>query len=225
MATPSQMSLKRIPDALHLKVRIAYAAAWESLIDTYARQMLEFVCEFASRVPALDGMDLFFRVMPVPDTMQEVVRVRTLTSLDVESLQPLTRRPKLTGWRRLRLDLILEHQRAQRRYQERTLELARMVGARAAEQVVATHVENAVELTRLLKGVLSTNVATEHYLVEFSIPDTIAQMVSQRVQARIAGAELTAQTDELPPHLFEVTGEHDASPHTVFPSTETATGQ
>lgn len=225
MATPSQMSLKRIPDALHLKVRVAYAAAWESLIDTYARQMLEFVCEFASRTPALDGMDLFFRVMPVPDTMQEVVRCRTLTSLDVESLQPLTRRPKLTGWRRLRLDLILEHQRAQRRYQERTLELAKMVGARAAEQVVGTHVENAVELTRLLKGVLATNEAAEHYIIEFSIPESIAQMVSQRVRARIAGEELTAQSDELPSHLFEETGEHPASPSTVYPSTETATGQ
>jgi hypothetical protein len=225
MATPSQMSLKRVPEALHLKVRIAYAAAWESLIDTYARQMLEFVCEFASRIPALDGMDLFFRVMPVPDTMQEVVRCRALTSLDVESLQPLTRRPKLTGWRRLRLDLILEHQRAQRRYEERTLELAKMVGARAAEQVIGTHVENAVELTRLLKGVMATNAATEHYMVEFSIPDTIAQMVDQRVRARIAGEELTAQTDELPPHLFESEDQAEAPDRPAFPSTEPAPGR
>ena len=104
--------------------------------------------------------------------------------------------PALTGWGRLRLDLALEHSRYRRRYLERTLELARMVGARAAEAVVATHVENALELAWLLKGVMTVQTATDHYLREFGLPAGVAQMVMQRVQARVAADELTAQVDE-----------------------------
>ena len=47
MTVPSQMSLRRIPDALHLQVRVAYAMGWEALIDTHTRQALQFVTEFA----------------------------------------------------------------------------------------------------------------------------------------------------------------------------------
>jgi len=100
---------------------------------------------------------------------------------------------------------VLEHNRYRRRFQERTLELARMAGARAAEAVVATHVENALELAWLLKGVMAVNAVTDHYLREFGLPAGAAQMVMQRVQARVAGDELTAQYDELPPPGFEPT--------------------
>jgi hypothetical protein len=104
--------------------------------------------------------------------------------------------PILVGWHRFRLDLLLEQQRYRRRFHDKTVELARMVGARAAEAVVSTHVENAIGLTRLLKGVMPVGQACDHYLREFSLPAGVAQMVSQRVQARVAGEELTAQYDD-----------------------------
>src|SRR3954467_5591860 len=78
MTVPSQMSLRRIPDAMHLPVRVAYATSWEALIDTHARQALQFVPEFAARKPELEGLDLYFRVTAVPESMHEVVRSRTL---------------------------------------------------------------------------------------------------------------------------------------------------
>ena len=167
MTVPSQMSLRRIPDALHLKVRIAYAGAWEALIDTHTDQALQFVCEFAPRLEVLDGLDLYFQVTTVPEPMQEPVRFRTLVALDLESLPPLTPLPVLTGWQRFRPDLVLEHQRYRHRYHEKTLELARMVGARAAEAIVATHVENAIGFTQLLRGAMPVNTATDRYLREF----------------------------------------------------------
>jgi hypothetical protein len=201
MTVPSQMSLRRIPDALHLPVRVAYAASWEALIDTHTRQALQFVGEFAPRVSVLDGLDLYFRVTAVPEAMHEVVRSRTLTAVDLESVPQQQELPVLTGWSRLRLDLVLEHNRYRRRYLERTLELARMAGARAAEAVVATHVENALELAWLLKGVMGVKAATDHYLREFGPAAGMAQMVMQRVQARVVGDELTAQGDEPPPRV------------------------
>ena len=91
MSTPSQMSIRRIPEALHLRVRIAYANAWEALIGTHTSQALQFVCEFASRTPVLRALDLYFEVVAVPEGMQESVRTRSLTSLELESLPPLGR--------------------------------------------------------------------------------------------------------------------------------------
>jgi hypothetical protein len=199
MTVPSQMSLRRIPDALHLQMRIAYAGAWEALIHTHTQQALQFVCEFAPRLRVLDGMDLYFRVTAVPEAMQEVVRSRTLTALDIDALPAFTELPELTGWRRLRLDLLIEQHRYARRYRAKTLALASMVGARAAEAVVGTHVENAIGFAQLLKGVMPVNAAADLYLREFHLSASVAQMVMQRVQARVAGEALTEQYDDLPP--------------------------
>src|SRR6185436_12895205 len=108
---------------------------------------------------------------------------------DVESLPPLTVLPSVAGWQRLRLDLLIEQLQYRRRYHQRTLALARMVGARSAEAVVATHVENAIGFARLLKGIMPVNVATDRYIREFSLP------------ASVAGEELTAQYDDPPPPI------------------------
>jgi hypothetical protein len=203
MSAPSQMSLRRIPAALHLHVRIAYANAWEALIGTHTSEALQFVCEFASRTPVLRALDLYFEVVAVPEAMQEVVRTRCLTSLELESLPALTPMPVLRGWQVLRIDRFLEQQQYRRRYQEKTLQLARMVGARAAEATIATHVENAIGFCGLLRGVLPVEQATDHYLREFSLSSSAAQMVWQRVQARVAGEELTAQYSDPPPPVLE----------------------
>lgn len=204
MTVPSQMSLRRVPDAMHLRVSVAHAAAWDALIDTYTRQAVQFVTEFAARLPALAGLQLFFQVTPVPAAMQEVVRARALTGLELEKLPEPVEPPVLTGWHRLRLDLQLEHQRYRKRQLERTQELARLAGARAAEAVVATHVENALELGWLLKGIMPVGSAAEHYILQFGLAAGVAQMVSQRVAAKVAADELTAPFEEaLPPMPVE----------------------
>ena len=194
MTVPSQMSLRRIPDALHLPVRVAYAMSWEALIDTHTRQAVQFVTEFAPRISVLRGLDL--KTIPEPAEL-----------------------PLLTGWHRLRLDLQLEHHRYRRRHQERTLELATMAGSRAAEAVVATHVENALELTWLLKGVIPVNAAADHYIREFGLSAGVAQMVLQRVQARLASDELTAPGDDPLPPVPEPTAVSEEAPGFAQPAT------
>jgi len=192
MTAPSQMSLRRIPDALSLRVRIAYAAGWDALIDTHTTQALQFVCEFAPRLPVLGALDLYFRVTAVPEAMQEAVRVGTLTALDVESLPPLTVLPSVAGWQRLRLDLLIEQLQYRRRYHQRTLALARMVGARSAEAVVATHVENAIGFARLLKGIMPVNVATDRYIRDRKDNETFQDVVK-----RIGKKDLHAMLEDL----------------------------
>jgi hypothetical protein len=111
--------------------------------------------------------------------------------------------PELQGWQRLRPDLVLAQQRFRRRYHERTVQLARMVGARAAEAVIATHVENAIGFTQLLKGHLPVEQATDQYLREFGLAASTAHAVWQRVQARVAGEALTEQYEDPQPPVFE----------------------
>ena len=151
--------------------------------------------------------------------MHEVVRSRTLTGLDLKTLPEPAELPTLTGWHRLRIDLQLEHQRYRRRYHERTIELARMAGSRAAEAVVATHVENALELAWLLKGILPVNAVTDHYIREFALSAGVAQMVLQRVQARVAGDELTAPFDVPMPVVPESPAEEEHTPGFAEPAT------
>jgi len=214
MTVPSRMSLRRIPEAMHLPVRVAYAASWEALIDIHTREAHQFVGEFAPRIPALDALDLYFRVTAVPEAMHEVVRSRALTALNLKTLPSPMDMPVLTGWTRLRLDLMLEYRRYRRRHLERTIELARMAGARASEAVVAIHVENALELAWLLRGVMPVNAAADHYVREFGLTAAAAQMVMQRVQARVASDELAAEFEEPPPGLEP---EERAETATAFP--------
>jgi hypothetical protein len=142
--------------------------------------------------------------------MQESVRTRCLTSLELESLPPLTAPVPLRGWQILRVDRFVERQQYRRRFEEKTVQLARMVGARAAEAVIATHVENVIGFYELLRGVMPVDQVTDHYLREFSLQSGAAQMVWQRVQARVAGEELTAQySDPLPPPLDAEPAEPD----------------
>lgn len=185
---------------------MAYAAAWEALIGTHTSQATQFVCEFAARLPVLEALDLYFQVVAVPEAMQEVVRTRTLTELDLEMLPPLTALPELQGWQRFRPDLILAQQRFRRRWRERTIQLARMVGARAAEAVVATHVENAITFTSLLKAHMPVEQAADQYLREFALAASAAQMVWQRVQARVAGDALKEQYRDPPPPAIDEVG-------------------
>jgi hypothetical protein len=187
------MSLKGFRPSERPQVQMAYAAAWEALIGVHSSQAHLFVQEFASRLPVLDALDLYFRVVPVPEPMIEPARVRALVSIDLDSLPPRGSLPTVAGWQWLRLDVVSDVLHFRREYNRRTTMLARMVGARAAEAVLATHVENAVEFARLLRRLMPAERAIAHYVREFTLSPPAAQSVSQRAKAELAGEALAAQ--------------------------------
>ena len=115
MPVPSKMSVQRFPAALRPRVRIAYATAWESVIDTHVIQALAFVKEFAPRVSPLLALDLYFDVVPVLEPLVEPIRCRTLVDIDLDSLLPQSPPPRLAGWQRVRLDLHFQHLRDRQR--------------------------------------------------------------------------------------------------------------
>lgn len=193
MSVPSLMPVRQYPREVRPHVRVAYAIAWESLIESHREQALQFIWEFAARVAPLEALELYFVVVPVAEAMQEPVRTRTLATLELDCLPARAPLTTLRGTRWFRLDLVWKLVRYRRAYAERTLELARMVGARAGEAVLATHVRNAQDLANMLGGRLSAQRAVEEYLRAFSMPLGGAQVVMQRVKASLAGSELAAE--------------------------------
>lgn len=201
------MSVRSIPREFHAKARIAYAVAWEGVITTHSNQVLEFILEFSSRIAPLDALDLYFRVVAVPEPMQESVRTRALPELDLDCLSPVNPLPTLSGWQLLfRPDLALKVIRYRRDYAEQTMQLARMVGARAAEAVTATHVSHATEFARMLAGAIPVEKAVAHYVFVFNLTQAMATTVLQRVQATLAGQQLAQAYSHAPPPF-------SASPH------------
>jgi hypothetical protein len=203
---PSEMPIRQYPRPLRARVRVAYAAAWEELISTHAEQARQFIGEFSNRIEPLEALELYLGIVPVADAMQEPVRTRTLSSLDLDCLPQQTVFPVLRGWRRLRPDLQLKLIRYRRDYAEKTLELARLVGARAEEAVTATHVNNARQFTELLEGQLPVERAIGEYLRAFYLSLGAGQLVMQRVKSEAAGIQLAAQYDCGPapdPELLE----------------------
>jgi len=190
MAIPSQMSTRHFPPQLRLRLRIAHASAWESLISTHTAQAMQFIHEFAARLPVLGALDLYFRVVAVPSLMEEAIRNRTLSGLELAWLPPRSRGPAIRVQLWSRLDLLCEQMRARHRYHAKTLQLAQLAGARAADEVLATHVTNVLNLAQLLSGYLSLERTVAHYTREFSVAPPVAAWVKQRAQAELASEHL-----------------------------------
>jgi hypothetical protein len=187
------MSVREIPHILRTQARIALASAWEALVDTHSAQAVPFIQEFASRITVLEALELYLRVGAVPDTMREVVRSRTLLGIDLACLPARIPLPVLSGF-----DFLLPHRiyavgRRRREHRDTTLQLAQLVGARAEEAILQTHVSSAMRLVRLLQGTMSAEKVAAYYIREFALPLAVGHAVYRRVQALVAGEQLAAQ--------------------------------
>ena len=143
---------------------------------------------------------------PIPNT------TRTLANLELDCLPPRTPLPVLRGFRLLRLDLVIKLLRYRRAYHEKTLELARMVGAQAAEKITNTHVRNARDFAELMTSLMPVEKAVAAYLRAFYLPLGAGQVVMQRVKAAVAGSHLAMEYSAGPapdPELLEEPGAAD----------------
>jgi hypothetical protein len=218
------MPIRQFPRSLRARVRVAYAVAWEALVDTHTEQALLFIGEFASRLSPLDALELYFTVAPVSESMHEAIRTRTLSTIELDCLPPRAPLPVLRGWRLLRLDLVLKLIRYRRSYHEKTVDLAKMVGAQAAEKVTNTHVRNARELADLLASLMPVERAVAAYLQAFYLPLGAGQVVMQRVKAAVAGSHLALEYTAGPapdPELLE----SPSSEELVLPPWDPAAGE
>lgn len=192
MSTTSLASLRQFPESLRPQLQVAYAAARESLIDTHQEQAVRFIQDFSRRMAPLEALDLYFRVVPVPQSMIESVVSRTLIRLDFDRLPQVPPTPSLLSSVKLaRLDLTLTLMRRRRQQVETTFQLARLAGARAADAVLDSHVLNAARIAELLHHVVWVDDAVSHYIHTFHLPLPTAYMVFQRTRAMMADRNLS----------------------------------
>lgn len=199
MSTTSLASLRQFPEPLRPQLQVAYAAAREALVETHTAQAVRFTQEFSRRLPPLEALDLYFRVVPVPGPMIESVVSRTLVTLDLDRLPTAPPTPSfISSIKPLRLDLTLSLLRRRRQLIETTLQLARLAGARAADAVLDTHVLNAARVAEILRDTIWVDDAVSHYIHTFRLPLPTAYMVFQRTRAMVADRNLAELMEPVP---------------------------
>lgn len=177
--------------------------AWEALVEAHANQARDFVALLADHMPLEEALDRYVRDMDLSSTMVAAVRTRVLVAIEDGQIrraaQSLLLRPEAAetqddadeeGWRRFRPDVmmrgVLERQKKNEEV-ERIIELAL---ARAEEEIIKTHVDNAITFAALLDefGPLSRGV--EHYIAVMNVVGGRGQAVLQRTMARLAEVHL-----------------------------------
>jgi hypothetical protein len=175
--------------------------AWEALVESHSTQARDFVDLFTEYMPLEEALTRYIRDMDLTDTMIAAVRTRVLVGIEDErprhGLSGLTLRPEEVeesgdGWRRWRPDVVVRGVIEWQKKNEEVERLVELAVARAEEEVIKTHVDNAITFAALLDefGPLSRGV--EHYISVMGVVGGRGQAVLQRTMARLADVHLPA---------------------------------
>jgi hypothetical protein len=206
MATLRRSPPRFLGEAMRRKLEVSTAMAWEALVDSHVAQASTFVRLLSEHEPIEESLPRYLREMDLHETMATAIRSRVLALVEVDGLAPAV--PDETAALRFRSkdeatddnndgwSLLRQPQRVVRdvrRRQRRTEEIERMTMlglARAEENVIETHVENAIGFIALLDGQLPLDRATQQYLGAVGLAGGRAQTVFQRTMARLAEVHL-----------------------------------
>jgi hypothetical protein len=201
-------SYRRLPDTVRHRIEVAAAMAWEALVEAHATQAREFVALFEEHMPLEESLNRYVADMDLSETMISAVRTRVLVAIEdaqlTRSAESLTIRPDADvevveddvaddeGWRRFRPDVVMRGVIQRQRKNEEVERLVELAIARAEEEIIKTHIDNAITFAALLDefGALSRGV--EHYISALNIVGGRAQAVLQRTMARLAEVHLPA---------------------------------
>lgn len=197
-------SYRRLPETVRHRVEVAAAMAWEALVEAHSAQAREFVALFEEQMPLDEALTRYVRDMDLSETMVAAVRTRVLVAIEDaqvrRSTESLTLRPDAEveepvdddGWRRFRPDVMMRGVLERQKKNEEVERLVELAIARAEEEIIKTHVDNAITFAALLDefGPLSRGV--EHYIAAMNIVGGRGQAVLQRTMARLADVHLPA---------------------------------
>ena len=176
--------------------------AWEALVETHARQALEFVRLFEDRMDLEEALLRYLREMDLNETIASATRSRVLIEYEAEpepqavqlqlhADEPVELEPEEEeGWRRFMPDAFMRDFRQRQRRNEQTDQLLELSLARAEEETIKTHIDNAITFVALLEGYASMGRAVQHYLSAISLAGGRAQSVFQRTMAKLAEVHL-----------------------------------
>ena len=204
MPTPRRNPPRFLGETMRRKLDVATAMAWESLVEAHVEQAMQFIQLLAAHEPLEEALPRYLREMDLPEILATAVRTRVLTQVEegereggdpagtagAADADPGSTRDD-DAW-----NLVHQSRRVMRdvrRRQRRLEEIDRIVLlslARAEENVIETHVENAIGFVALLDGQLAMDRAVQQYLGAVGLAGGRAQTVFQRTMARLADVHL-----------------------------------
>ena len=213
MAANAPRNARRLPDAMRRRVEVASAMAWEALVEAHTTHALDFIALLEGRLDMQDALSRYLREMGVIEPMATAVRTKVLVALeDAESAgarvllheaeaAAAEERPPVEpedeeeeeegeGWRRFTPGALVSGVRERQKSRDETDRLVLLAIARAEEDVIGTHVDNAITFAALLDSAVGLDRAVQEYIGEVGLGGPRAQAVFQRTMARLAEVHL-----------------------------------
>lgn len=188
MSFPDFPSLVSDAAAADRRVQVAYARAWEALVETHRAEAVSFVEALAPLVSVDEALDAYFREVPVPLGMRDAVRTGAFLRLDFTTIDAPHAAGTPQGWALLHPATLFGVTRRLARATQEARRRAVLATARALEGLAATHRQNAVAIASLRAG--SPDDGVRHYIRTMDLPAHQAQMVYQQALAVMAEGEL-----------------------------------
>ena len=188
MSFPNHSSMTTQAAAADRSVQVAYARAWEALVETHRTEAAAFVEALAPLVSVDEALDAYFREVPVPLGMRDAVRTGTFLRLDFATLDAPRAEGTPQGWALLHPGTLFGVTRRMAAATQEARRRAVLATARALEGLAATHRQNAVEIASRRAG--SPDEGVRHYIRTMDLPAHQAQMVYQQALASMAEGEL-----------------------------------
>lgn len=181
-------SLSPNASAADRRVQVAYARAWEALVETHRAEAAIFVEALAPLVTVDEALDAYFREVPVPLGMRDAVRTGAFLRLDFSTLDAPASGGTPTGWALLNPGTFFGLTRRMALATQEARRRSVLATARALESLAATHKQNAIDLAAVRSG--SSEDGVRHYIKTMDLPAHQAQMVYQQALAAMAEQEL-----------------------------------
>ena len=205
---------RRLPDAMRRRVEVASAMAWEALVEAHTMHALDFIGLIDGRLEMQDALNRYLREMGVIEPMATAVRTKVLVAMeDAESAgkrvllheaeAAAAEGPRVAegdadedkdeggeGWRRFTPGALVSGVRERQKSRDETDRLVMLAIARAEEDVIGTHVDNAITFAALLDSAIGLDKAVQEYIGEVGLGGPRAQAVFQRTMARLAEVHL-----------------------------------
>jgi hypothetical protein len=205
MPTPRRNPPRRLNEGMRRKLEVASAMAWEALVDTHVDQAIQFASLLAEFTPIEEALPRYLREMDLGETMATAIRTRVLMQFEERDseLPPAAPLPfpaehhdsadgdGSEGWSLLRQpQRMVRGVMARQRRNEEMERLVLLSLARAEENLIRTHVENAIGFVALLQEQLPLDRAVQQYLGAVGLAGGRAQTVFQRTMAKLADVHL-----------------------------------
>lgn len=199
--------LKSSSRALQRQVDLATAVCQERLLATHVRHVIAFVDLVSDRVAFDDALDIYVRVLRLTPEQARNVGSRALAELgrrdgnvqrargagaalevepDDEAAEPEAR---VEGGRADALFGRLRR-RVRGRVQDELRERINLSAARTEDELLETHVQNALLFVRTLGDDVSAPDATELYLDTMMLPEGMGDVIYNRALRTLADREL-----------------------------------